>query len=161
MFSTVIQSVRFMAQLGVSLTVAIGILLNTFSFSSAKTSAAPMSCCDAAGHCNSALMARQTAAEPMCGQTASNDLDAITVYAEPDQTSDTSESVSVTSPCAPDCSSLHWAASVSSKRGFAALIQRRPVERRLKQVLKSAFEFRNVFVSTPSRRSVPRGPPMV
>jgi hypothetical protein len=94
------------------------------------------------------LMARQTAAEPMCGQTASNDLDAITVYAEQDQTSDTSESVSVTSPCAPDCSSLHWAASVSSKRGFAALIQRRPVEHRPKQVLNPRSNL-EMFLSPP------------
>ena len=157
MFFTVIQSVRFMAQLGVSLTVAIGILLNTFSFSSATTSAAPISCCDAAGHCNSALMARHTSAEPMCGQTASSDLDAITVYAEPDQTSDTS--AFVISPCAPDCSSLQWAASVNSKRNFLSLIRRSFVEHEPRRAFSDEISFKTPFVSIPFSQSSPRGPP--
>ena len=157
MFFTVIQSVRFMAQLGVSLTVAIGILLNTFFFSSATTSVGPMSCCDAAGHCNSALMARQTSAEPMCGETASSDLDAITVYAEPDPISDTS--ASVTSPCAPDCSSAQWAASVRSKRNFLSLIRRSVVDHQPRRAFSPEISFKNPFVSISFSQSIPRGPP--
>jgi hypothetical protein len=154
---TVIQSVRFMARLGISLSIAIGILLNTLSFSSAKTSAAPMSCCDAAGHCNSALMAGHTSREPMCGETASTDLDAITVYAEPDQTTDTG--VSVASPCAPDCSSLQWAASVRSKRNSLSLNRRSVMEHQPRRAFSDEISFKNPSVSISFSQSIPRGPP--